>query len=97
MELVDEVYSRYTMRVSTGLLNDCISDATAVAAPPSEKGRMLKIYYATQVAVKPPTFVLFVNEPELMRESYQRYLENYLRKTFDLIGTPIRLLVRKRS
>jgi len=97
LELVDEVYSRYTMRVSTGVLNDCISDATAVAAPPSEKGRMLKIYYATQVSVKPPTFVLFVNDPELMHESYQRYLENYLRKTFDLMGTPIRLLVRQRS
>jgi len=97
LELVDEVYSRYTMRVSTGVLNDCISDATAVAAPPSEKGRMLKIYYATQVSVKPPTFVLFVNDPELMHESYQRYLENYLRKTFDLTGTPIRLLVRQRS
>lgn len=97
LELVDEVYSHYIMRVSTGVLNDCISDAVAVAAPPSEKGRMLKIYYATQVAVKPPTFVLFVNDPELMHESYQRYLENYLRKTFDLVGTPIRLLVRQRS
>lgn len=97
LELVDEVYSRYIMRVSTGVLNDCISDAVAVAAPPSEKGRMLKIYYATQVAVKPPTFVLFVNDPELMHEPYQRYLENYLRKTFDLVGTPIRLLVRQRS
>nr|PZN12242.1 MAG: ribosome biogenesis GTPase Der [Caldicoprobacter oshimai] len=97
LELVDEVYSRYTMRVSTGVLNDCISDAVAVAAPPSEKGRMLKIYYATQVFVKPPTFVLFVNDPELMHDSYQRYLENYLRKTFGLTGTPIRLLVRQRS
>lgn len=97
LELVDEVYSRYTMRVSTGVLNDCISDAVAVAAPPSEKGRMLKIYYATQVSVKPPTFVLFVNDPELMHDSYQRYLENYLRKTFGLTGTPIRLLVRQRS
>ncbi|MCM8901124.1 ribosome biogenesis GTPase Der [Caldicoprobacter algeriensis] len=97
LELVDEVYSRYTMRVSTGVLNDCISDAVAVAAPPSEKGRMLKIYYVTQVSVKPPTFVLFVNDPELMHDSYQRYLENYLRKMFGLTGTPIRLLVRQRS
>lgn len=97
LELVDEVYSRYTMRVSTGVLNDCVSDAVAVAAPPSEKGRMLKIYYVTQVSVKPPTFVLFVNDPELMHDSYQRYLENYLRKTFGLTGTPIRLLVRQRS
>ncbi len=97
LELVDEVYSRYTMRVATGVLNDCISDATAVVAPPSEKGRMLRIYYATQVSVKPPTFVLFVNDPQLMKESYQRYLENYLRKTFDLMGTPIRLLVRQRG
>jgi GTP-binding protein len=97
LELVDEVYSRYTMRVSTGVLNDCVSDAVAVAAPPSEKGRMLKIYYTTQVSVKPPTFVLFVNDPELMHDSYQRYLENYLRKTFGLTGTPIRLLARQRS
>ncbi|MDN5277887.1 MAG: GTPase [Clostridiales bacterium] len=97
LELVDEVYSRYTMRVSTGVLNDCVSDAVAVAAPPSEKGRMLKIYYVTQVSVKPPTFVLFVNDPELMHDSYQRYLENYLRKTFGLTGTPIRLLVRQRN
>jgi GTP-binding protein len=97
IELVDDVYSKYNFRVSTGILNDCISDAIAVAAPPSEKGRGLKVYYATQVAVKPPTFVLFVNDPELMHFSYERYLENYLRKTFGLNGTPIRLLVRQRS
>lgn len=68
-----------------------------VTEPPSDKGRRLKIYYAVQVSVKPPTFVLFVNDPELMHFSYKRYLENYIRKSFGLNMTPIRLIIRKRE
>lgn len=97
IELVDYVYNQYTFRISTGVLNDCIADATAITEPPSDRGKKLKIYYATQVSVKPPTFVLFVNEPDLLHFSYQRYLENYFRKTFGLEGTPIRIIARQRA
>lgn len=97
LSLVDEVYSQSMRRISTGTLNDVINEAIALVEPPSDKGRRLKIYYATQVSVQPPTFVLFVNEPKLMHFSYQRYLENYIRKTFSLTGTPIRLLLRNRN
>jgi GTP-binding protein len=97
INLVNDVYERYTYRISTGVLNDCVSDAVAITPPPSDKGRRLKIYYSTQVSVKPPTFVLFVNEPDYMQLSYQRYLENYLRKTFGLDGTPIKFLVRQKK
>jgi GTP-binding protein len=96
MELVKYVYSQCTFRVSTGVLNDCIADAVAVTEPPTDKGRRLKIFYGTQVSVKPPTFVLFVNDTELMHFSYQRYLENYFRKTFGLEGTPLRIISRKK-
>ena len=85
------------MRVSTGTLNDIINEAVTVTEPPSNKGRRLKIYYGTQVSIKPPTFVLFVNDPDLMHFSYKRYLENYLRKSFGLDATPIRLIIRERS
>jgi GTP-binding protein len=97
MELVKFVYNQCTFRISTGVLNDCIADAVAVNEPPSDNGRRVKIYYGTQVSVKPPTFVLFVNDPDLMHFSYIRYLENYFRKTFGLEGTPIRILVRQRN
>jgi len=97
MELVNYVYSQYTFRISTGVLNDCLADAVAVNEPPSAKGRRLKIMYGTQVSVKPPTFVLFVNDPELMHYSYKRYLENYFRKTFGLEGTPLRIIVREKT
>ena len=96
-ELVKYVYSQCTFRVSTGVLNDCLADAIAVNEPPSDKGRRLKILYGTQVSVKPPTFVLFVNDPELMHYSYKRYLENYFRKTFGLEGTPLRIIVREKT
>ena len=85
------------MRISTGTLNDIVSEAVMMTEPPSDKGRRLKIYYATQVSIKPPTFVLFVNDPEIMHFSYKRYLENYLRKSFGLTATPIRLLLRQRT
>ncbi|HHY82721.1 MAG TPA: ribosome biogenesis GTPase Der [Clostridiales bacterium] len=97
MELVKYVYSQCTFRISTGVLNDCLADAIAVNEPPSDKGRRLKILYGTQVSVKPPTFVLFVNDPELMHFSYERYLENYFRKTFGLEGTPLRIIVREKT
>ena len=97
MELVKFVYNQCTFRISTGVLNDCIADAVAVNEPSSDKGRRVKIYYGTQVSVKPPTFVLFVNDPDLMHFSYVRYLENYFRKTFGLEGTPIRILLRQKN
>ena len=97
MEMANYAYSQNCMRVSTGTLNDIINEAVTVTEPPSNKGRRLKIYYGTQVSIKPPTFVLFVNDPDLMHFSYKRYLENYLRKSFGLDATPIRLIIRERS
>ncbi len=84
-------------RVTTGLLNECISEAVAIVSPPSDKGRNLKIYYATQVSTLPPYFVIFVNDGRLMHFSYLRYLENYLRKSFDFSGTPIKVVARNRN
>lgn len=84
-------------RISTGLLNDCISEAITVTEPPSKNGRRLRIYYSSQVAVCPPKFLLFVNDIELLHFSYKRYLENYLRKTFDFSGTPILITPRPKN
>ncbi len=95
--LVDEAYEQYTRRISTGLLNDMLGEAIMLNEPPTDGGRRLKIYYATQVSIKPPTFVIFVNQPDLMHFSYQRYLENYLRKTFGFDGTPVRFILRQRK
>lgn len=95
--LVQHAYGQNCLRVSTGTLNDIVNEAVTITEPPSDKGRRLKIYYATQVSTKPPTFVLFVNEPALMHFSYKRYLENYLRKSFSLDATPIRLIIRQRG
>jgi GTP-binding protein len=97
METANMAYAENCARVSTGTLNDIVSEAVMTTEPPSDKGRRLKIYYATQVSVKPPTFVLFVNDPDLMHFSYKRYLDNYLRKSFSLNATPIRIYVRKKS
>lgn len=97
IDYVDNVFECANRRIPTGLLNDCLGEATAVSEPPSKNGRRLKIYYATQVAVAPPTFVLFVNDPELVHFSYMRYLENYFRKSFDFTGTPIRILTRYKN
>ncbi|MEZ4357127.1 MAG: ribosome biogenesis GTPase Der [Eubacteriales bacterium] len=99
-KLLDEALNAYknsAKRLTTGLLNDCINEAITVTQPPSDKGRRLKIYYATQVAVSPPFFVLFVNDEKLVHFSYKRYLENYLRKTFDFKGTPIRIAFREKN
>ncbi|MCF6093527.1 ribosome biogenesis GTPase Der [Microaerobacter geothermalis] len=94
---INEVAEHHSMRVSTSVLNDLLADAIALNPPPADKGRRLKIYYITQVAVKPPTFVVFVNEPELMHFSYERYLENKIRESFVFEGTPIRIFTRKKS
>ena len=97
LSLALEVYAQATKRVATGVLNDVITDAIVAVEPPSHNGKKLKVYYVTQSGVCPPTFVFFVNDAKLMHFSYQRYLENTLRKTFEFKGTPIRLVVRNRK
>lgn len=97
LDLAESVYSKASTRVPTGVLNDVISDAVRTTEPPSHSGRRLKILYATQPSTNPPTFVLFVNDEELMHFSYKRYLENSLRRAFDFSGTPIRLKVTGRK
>ncbi len=91
------VHNQATTRISTGMLNDVLADATMKVQPPSDKGKRLKIYYMTQISVAPPTFVLFCNDVELFHFSYQRYLENCLRQTFGFGGTPIRLIIRQKG
>ena len=93
-ELIRYVDTQNALRVTTGMLNDLLARATARVQPPSDKGKRLKIYYMTQASVQPPTFILFVNEPQLMHFSYLRFLENRLRETFGFEGTPIRLILR---
>ncbi len=95
--LIDEVYDYSQLRVSTSLLNEVIADAQITTPPPTHNGRRLKINYASQVAVAPPTFALFVNDTELLHFSYQRYLENRLREAFGFDGNPIRILARKKN
>ncbi|MBO8170682.1 MAG: ribosome biogenesis GTPase Der [Bacillaceae bacterium] len=94
---VQEVADQHAMRVPTSVLNEVVSDAVVVTPPPSDKGRRLRVNYMTQVGVKPPTFVTFVNDPELMHFSYLRYLENKLREAFVFEGTPLRIFVRKKT
>lgn len=96
-ELIKYVADQNSMRITTGMLNDLLADATARVQPPSDKGKRLKIYYMTQPSTKPPTFVCFVNNAELFHFSYQRYLENRIRETFGLEGTPVRFIIRERS
>lgn len=96
-EMAKYVANQNAMRISTGMLNDVINDATNRVQPPSDKGKRLKIFYITQASVKPPTFVLFVNDKKLAHFSYIRYLENQLRNTFGFEGTPIRFIIRERS
>ena len=97
LDTVREVYANNCLRVSTGVLNDVLIEAMAMQQPPAEKGRQLKIYYMTQVGVKPPTFVIFVNDRELMHFSYRRYIENQLRQNFGFKGTPIHFVVRQKG
>lgn len=96
-EFIIQAANSNAMRITTGALNDILAQATARVQPPSDKGKRLKIYYMTQASVKPPTFVCFVNDSELFHFSYQRYLENRIRETFGLKGTPIRFLIRERG
>lgn len=93
-EVINYVAEQNAMRVATSVLNQVIADAVAVNPPPTDKGQRLKILYATQVKIKPPTFVIFVNEPEIMHFSYQRYLENKLREAFGFEGTPLTMIIR---
>ena len=94
---VDLVHANQSMRIQTGVLNEIITEAAVMQQPPQDKGKMLKIYYATQSGVKPPTFVIFVNNQELMHYSYKRYLENCIRKAFGFEGTPIKFIIRERN
>lgn len=97
LPMVEKVAENHSLRVQTSVLNDVIMDSIAMHPAPSDKGRRLKIFYVTQVSVKPPTFVVFVNDPELLHFSYERYLENQIRKTFGFVGTPIKIFARKRQ
>lgn len=96
-DTIDMVSENHAMRVATGVLNEIMSEAVAMQQPPSDKGKRLRLYYITQVAVKPPTFVIFVNSKELMHFSYTRYIENQIRETFGFKGTPLRFIIRERN
>lgn len=96
-DLIDVVRENQTLRIQTGVLNEIIMEATVMQQPPSDKGKRLKVFYATQASVKPPTFVIFVNNKELMHYSYQRYLENRIRDAFGFKGTPLRFIIRERK
>ena len=96
-EMINAVSNQNSTRISTGVLNDILSDAIARVQPPSDKGRYLKIYYMTQTGVKPPQFVIFCNSAELFHFSYQRYIENQLRQVFGFTGTPIKLIIRQKG
>ena len=96
-ELINYVNDQSAMRITTGMLNNVLEDATARVQPPSDKGRRLKLYYMTQTGIKPPCFVIFVNSAELFHFSYQRYIENQIRAVFGLEGTPIKIVVRQKG
>ena len=96
-DMIDMVIANQTLRVATGVLNEIMSEAVAMQQPPSDKGKRLKLYYITQVSVKPPTFVIFVNDKELMHFSYTRYLENKIREAFGFKGTSLRFFIRERK
>jgi GTP-binding protein len=96
-ETIDMVLENQTLRIQTGVLNEIMTEAVAMQQPPSDKGKRLRLYYITQVAVKPPTFVIFVNDKELMHFSYTRYLENKIREAFGFRGTPLKFIIRERG
>ena len=96
-ETIDMVSENHAMRVATGVLNEIMAEAVAMQQPPSDKGKRLRLYYITQVAVKPPTFVIFVNDKELMHFSYTRYIENQIRNAFGFKGTPLKFIIRERN
>jgi GTP-binding protein len=97
LPVVNQVAEQHAMRIPTPVLNEIILDAVTINPPPTDKGKRLKVNYATQVAVKPPTILIFVNEPEIMHFSYERYLENKIRASFPFEGTPLRLFIRRKS
>ena len=96
-DTIDMVSENHAMRVATGVLNEIMAEAVAMQQPPSDKGKRLRLYYITQVSVKPPTFVIFVNDKELMHFSYTRYIENQIRETFGFRGTPLRFIIREKN
>lgn len=96
-ETIDAVIENHSLRIATGVLNEIMSEAVAIQQPPSDKGKRLKLYYITQVSVKPPTFVIFVNDKELMHFSYTRYIENRIRESFGFRGTPLKFIIRERK
>ena len=96
-ETIDAVIENHSLRIATGVLNEIMSEAVAMQQPPSDKGKRLKLYYITQVSVKPPTFVIFVNDKELMHFSYTRYIENRIRESFGFRGTPLKFIIRERK
>ncbi len=96
-ETIDMVIENHTMRIATGVLNEILAEAVALQQPPSDKGKRLKIFYMTQVSVKPPTFVIFVNDKKLMHFSYTRYIENKVREAFGFRGTPLKFIIRERK
>lgn len=96
-DVIDVVIENHSLRVATGVLNEIFMEAIAMQQPPSDKGKRLKLFYITQVSVKPPTFVIFVNDKELMHFSYTRYIENKVREAFGFAGTPLRFIIRERS
>ncbi len=96
-ETIDMVIQNQSLRISTGVVNEIVTEAVALQQPPSDKGKRLKIFYTTQAGVKPPTFVVFVNDKELMHFSYTRYLENKIREAFGFKGTPLKFIIRERK
>lgn len=96
-EMIDAVIENHSLRVATGVLNEIMTEAVAMKQPPSDKGKRLKLFYITQVSVKPPTFVIFVNDKELMHFSYTRYIENRIREAFGFRGTPLKFMIRERK
>ena len=96
-ETIDMVNENHCMRVATGVLNEIMTKAVAMQQPPTDKGKRLKLFYITQVSVKPPTFVIFVNDKEMMHFSYTRYIENQIRDTFGFKGTPLHFIIRERK
>lgn len=96
-ETIDAVIENHSLRIATGVLNEIMAEAVALNQPPSDKGKRLRLYYITQVSVKPPTFVIFVNDKELMHFSYTRYIENKIREAFGFSGTPLKFIIRERK
>ena len=96
-DYIDVVIENQNLRVSTGVLNEIMTEAVALQQPPSDKGKRLKLFYVTQVGVKPPTFVIFVNDKELMHFSYTRYIENKIREAFGFRGTSLKFIIRERK